>query len=162
MEENRIKVFRDGTYIMYDTGYIDSWRVNYCDSTKCNPPRDVDYFLQLKNFSLKYGADKMYSDFVIIYNMTKKDMQVEVLNKISQISNTYSAEDSLQIDKLFSILYSAMVSEENYPGTRLGRRIKRLGIYKMLFEDAEVHYAANFMRGMQWRDIAKLCDELGF
>lgn len=55
-----------------------------------------------------------------------------------------------------------MVSEENYPGTRLGRRIKRLGIYELLFSERNVQDSANFMRGMSWKDIDFLCKERGF
>ena len=56
----------------------------------------------------------------------------------------------------------AMIAEEQKKFTRLGKRIKRLGIYKLLIENRSVSESANFMRGMGWRDIATLCEERGF
>lgn len=55
-----------------------------------------------------------------------------------------------------------MIAEERKAGTRLGKRIKRLGIHMLLIENIPVREAANFMRGMGWRDIARLCEERGF
>ncbi len=54
------------------------------------------------------------------------------------------------------------IAEERKAGTRLGKRIKRLGIHMLLIENTPVQEAANFMRGMRWRDIARLCEERGF
>jgi hypothetical protein len=56
----------------------------------------------------------------------------------------------------------AMIAEEQKQYTKLGKRIKRLGIHMLLIEQLSVHEAANIMRGMGWRDIAVLCDERGF
>ena len=66
------------------------------------------------------------------------------------------------MEKILSILYMAMIAEEQKKYTRLGKRIKRLGIHKLLFEGASAREAANFMCGMGWRDIARLCEERGF
>ena len=52
------------------------------------------------------------------------------------------------IHTIFSILYMAMIAEERKAGTRLGKRIKRLGIHKLLIENIPVREAANFMRGI--------------
>jgi len=55
-----------------------------------------------------------------------------------------------------------MISEENKANTRLGKRIKRLGVHKLLIENQPVYEAANFMRGMDWRTIDRLCAERNF
>ena len=88
-------------------------------------------------------------------------MSQESLRRISIIAGSYG-EDALLVDVIFSILYMAMIAEEQKANTRLGKRIKRLGIYKLLIENRSVYEAANFMRGMGWREIAKLCEERGF
>ena len=93
--------------------------------------------------------------------MTEKEVNNEALNNISRISEKYG-DDAIQIDTIFSILYMAMIAEERKAGTKLGKRIKRLGIHKLLIEDKPVHDAANFMRGMNWREIDGLCRERGF
>ena len=55
-----------------------------------------------------------------------------------------------------------MVAEENYHGTKLGKRLKRLGIHQILIEGMEVHVAAHWSRGKPWREIAEECERRGF
>lgn len=93
---------------------------------------------------------------------TRKQVDPAVLQHITDIAGFYEPLDTLEVDILFSILYMAMIAEEQKTNTRLGRRIKRLGVYYLLFEGADIHQAANFMRGMGWRDIAALCEKRGF
>lgn len=157
-----IKKFNDGSYLEYDRGSFDDWCVylTKTDGTR-KPPRDTDYFQQLKELSNTYGKNRVYEDYVKVYELTGKSVEDNVLNKISKISNNYG-EDSLEVDIIFSILYMAMIAEENKAFTRLGKRIKRLGIYKLLIENNSVQQSANFMRGMGWREISDLCNERGF
>ena len=63
---------------------------------------------------------------------------------------------------MFTILYMAMIAEEKKEHTKLGKRIKRLGVHKLLVERVPVSEAANFMRGMGWREIDRMCREYGF
>ncbi len=158
----RIKTFFDGSFLEYDRGNFDDWCV-YLTKSNGNrrPPRDTDYFAQLLQLSQKYGVEKIYSDYVKVYELTGKQIQTVHLSSISAISKTYQ-EDALSVDIIFSILYMAMIAEEQKQYTRLGKRIKRLGIHMLLLEKKSVYEAANFMRGMGWRDIAALCNERGF
>ena len=55
-----------------------------------------------------------------------------------------------------------MISEEKVTYTKLGKRIKRLGVHLLLLENASVSYAANIMRGKKWYDIDADCKERGF
>ena len=158
----KIKDFLDGSYLEYDRGSFDDWCVYLTKSNGSRkPPRDVDYFQQLKDYAARYGEDTIYNDYVKVYDLTGTELEPSVLQEISNIASSYG-NDALEIDIIFSILYMAMIAEENKANTRLGKRIKRLGIYKLLIENCSVHNYANFMRGMGWRDIAALCDERGF
>ena len=96
-----------------------------------------------------------------MYDMTGKSVDDSVFDTITNVSSKYGT-NSLEVEKIFSILYMAMIAEEQKKYTRLGKRIKRLGIHKLLFEGADVREAANFMRGLGWRDISRLCEERGF
>ena len=157
-----IKTFSDGSFLEYDRGGFDDWCVyltNAAGSRK--PPRDTDYFTQLRALADNYGADKVYGDYIQVYNMTGKKVEESVLESISHIASDYAPND-IQVDTIFSILYMAMIAEERKAGTRLGKRIKRLGIHQLLIENKPVREAANFMRGMGWREIAHLCEERGF
>ena len=157
-----IKTFSDGSFLEYDRGKFDDWCVYFTNINGLRkPPSDTDYFAQLLQLSQKYGVEKIYSDYVKVYELTGKQVLDSSLNSISAISEAYK-EDALNVDIIFSILYMAMIAEEQKQFTRLGKRIKRLGIHMLLFERKSVHDAANFMRGMGWRDIAVLCDERGF
>ena len=157
-----IKRFPDGSFLEYDRGGFDDWCV-YLTSASGNrrPPRDTDYFTQLKELAERFGTEKVYSDYVKVYDLTGKQVDRDSLEKISILSKEYGAS-ATQVDTIFSILYMAMIAEERKAGTRLGKRIKRLGSHKLLIENIPVREAANFMRGMGWRDIARLCEERGF
>jgi dissimilatory sulfite reductase (desulfoviridin) alpha/beta subunit len=157
-----IKSFADGSFLEYDKGSFDEWCVYLTKPYReRRAPRDVEYFGQLKWLAGKYGVKKVYGDYVRVYEMTGKKVEKATLAGISQIAAAYG-EDALEADIIFTILYMAMIAEEQKEFTRLGKRIKRLGIYKLLIERKSIYEAANFMRGMGWREIAALCLERGF
>lgn len=157
-----IKRFNDGTFLEYDRGSFDDWCVYYTNKSGVRkPPRDTDYFQQLRDYSAQYGVEKVYGDYVRVYTLTGKEIDDAVLTGISTIAAEYGSSIR-QIDILFSILYMAMIAEERKKYTRLGKKIKRLGVYKLLIENKSISESANFMRGMGWRDIEALCKERGF
>lgn len=80
---------------------------------------------------------------------------------IEECSANYG-NDALEINILFTILYAGMVAEENKVNTKLGKRIKRLGMYQISLEDMSAQQAANYSRGMSWREIARECANRGF
>ena len=158
----KIKEFENGSYLEYDRGSFDGWCVylNNGRGTR-RQPRDVDYFQQLKDYAATYGVDRIYGDYIKVYEMTGNAVDNEVLGKISDIAVSYGA-DFVSIDIILSVLYMAMIAEENKKNTRLGKRIKRLGIHELLVEGKSVSDAANFMRGMGWREIDSICRGYGF
>jgi len=155
-----IKTFSDGSYLEYARGQFDGWCVYYISNSGRKPPHDVDYFKKIREYRETYGVEKVYGDFVYVYDRTSKTIDDGVLTSITELASTYN--DAIEADVLFTTLYMAMVAEENKRNTRLGKRIKRLGIYKVLIEDSPIYEAANIMRGMKWTDIDKLCKERGF
>ena len=157
-----IKTFKDGSFLEYAEGNFDNWCVYMVNPSKGfrQPPRDIHYFEFLRKQALIYGNERVYNDFVSIYNLTGKEVEPDVLRKIDEISESYG-EMALEFSKIFTILYMGMLAEENKEGTRLGKRIKRLGVHKLLLEGQTVNESANFMRGMNWRQIDALCKERG-
>lgn len=157
-----IKVFNNGSFLEYDRGSFDDWCVYFSKGDgKRKPPRDMDYFSQLKDLAKKYSSERIYNDYVRVYDLTGKEVEESALLKITEIASSYG-NDALDIDIIFSILYMAMIAEERKQYTRLGKRIKRLGIYKLLIEKSNIYEAANFMRGMNRKDIDELCKNRGF
>ena len=120
-----IKKFDNDFFLEYDRGKFDDWCVYLTNSAgQRYAPRDIDYFNQIKHFAKKYGKLK-------IYNLTKKTVEEANLSAITEIASSYG-EDATEIDIIFSILYMAMIAEERKENTRLGKRIKRLGIHMLL------------------------------
>ena len=158
-----IKQFSDGTYLEYAPGNFDNWCVYFVDFAKGvrQPPRDTHYFDFLLSNSAVYGSDKIYNDFVAIYENTGNEINQGTLSLIEKIASTYPGMQ-LEFEKIFTIMYMGMIAEEKKAFTRLGKRIKRLGVYKLMIENVGVDSAANFMRGMNWRQIDMLCRERGF
>ncbi len=157
-----IKSFGDGAFLEYDRGCFDEWCVYMTNSNgQRKAPRDADYFSELTNLASKHGTNKVYGDYATVYELTGKQIDQGVLATISSVASTYG-EDALEMDKILSILYMAMIAEERRAYTRLGKRIKRLGVHKLLIEGVSVQEAANFMRGMNWKEIDQICKEIGF
>ncbi len=158
-----IKVFNDASYIEYGKGKFDDWCVfEVRPNGYRRPPRDLDYFQTLKDLAQKYGANRVYHDFTKVYTWTDKTLSQRTLELITELSQEYDEEDVITVDKNFSIIYCGMIAEEQKENTKLGKRIKRLGIHVLLLENQAVGYAANFMRGKRYYQIDKDCRERGF
>ncbi|WP_022761919.1 DUF7004 family protein [Butyrivibrio sp. AD3002] len=158
-----VKEFSDGAFLEFDRGGFDNWCVYMTNSEGVRkPPFDRDYFAELKDLANKYGADKVYADFVSIFDVTTRNIEASVLEQITNIAQSYEAIDTLAVDKLYTTFYMAMTAEENYPNTKLGRRIKRLAAYEILYNNRPVADAVVFMKKMPWREIDALCRERGF
>ena len=143
-----IKHFADGSFLEYDRGGFDDWCVYLTDASgKRKPPRDIDYFAQLRSLAERFGTDKVYNDYVKVYELTGKQVSKADLDCISRLSEEYGASAN-QVDTIFFFFFMAMIAEQRKAGTRLGKRIKRLGIHKLLIENIPVREAANFMRGI--------------
>lgn len=160
-----IKKYDDGSYLEFDKGGFDDWCVYFVISDGSRTaPTDTGYFNQLKQYAAQYGAEKVYNDFVSVYSLTNKKVEQTTLDKITQIASLYNkkAGDALDMDIVFTILYMAMIAEENKQYTRLGKRIKRLGVHMVLAENVDVNKAATCMNGKRWHEIDKMCRERGF
>lgn len=162
---NVVKNFEDGSYLEYDRGGFDDWCVYLVKSDGSrNAPTDTGYFNQLKQFAAQYSADKVYKDFVSVYSLTGKKVEQAALDQITKIASSYNKKtgDALEMDIVFTILNMAMIAEENKQYTKLGKRIKRLGVHMVLVENVDVAKAATCMNGKKWKEIDEMCRERGF
>lgn len=152
-----IKEFSDGSLIEIGQGRFDDWCVYLTIPTNNkHAPRDYKYFKVLKALGARYGADKVYNDFLEIYNLTSSDISEEVLDKISKMSEYYEPY-CVKFDIVMTVIYLGMIAEENKAGTKLGKRIKRLGIHQVLKENLDPEIAANYSRGKGWKFIDYEC-----
>lgn len=157
-----IKEFKDGSFLEYDRGAFDNWCVYLKrPNTQRYAPKDYQYFKRLTEYSLEYPAEQIYDDFVTIYNATTKKTEEHVFDLIEELSKKYGDKATdIAID--FSIMYMGMVAEENKAYTKLGKRIKRLGVHQVLIEKIPYNIAANYSKNKNWKDIDKECIKRGF
>jgi hypothetical protein len=159
-----IKLFPDGSCLEYDKGNFDDWCI-YLVNPNTNQrvaPRDIHYFEAFQKLSKKYGNDKIYRDFVSIYDKTGANLDLDVLAFITQLAHNQYQPDAFQMDQLFTTVYAGMVAEENKKNAILKKRIKRLGMHQLLIEQVTPFIAANFSKGKKWRDLDAECKNRDF
>lgn len=157
-----IKTFSDGSKLFFDKGRFDNWCVYFQKNKQVkHAPKDVDYFKRLAYLARKYGSEKIYDDFLQIYELTTSQINDAVLEQIGKISQKYQ-ENTYEIDVIFTIIYAGMVAEENKENAVLKKRIKRLGIHQVLIDKIEPTVAATFSRGKKWPEINYICTQKGF
>ncbi len=161
MKMNRINLTNE-SYLYYDKGKFDNWCVYEVNKNGVKKaPKDIDYFNELYEYGKIINKNEIYNDFVKIYNMTTNILEQNVVEEIKNLSSKYGTFKN-DIFRVLSILYMAMISEENKKNAILGKRIKRLGVYYLLIKGETPAYCAHFMTGKQWQELDKLCLEGGF
>ncbi|MDR0547385.1 MAG: hypothetical protein LBG77_07370 [Dysgonamonadaceae bacterium] len=159
-----IKNLRNDRKVVFDSGRFDTWCVYVVELYGSrNSPRDNQYFADLQSMAQKYSDNKVYDDFVRIYDSTTASIKDDnVLSLIDEIVVTYNDEDKIIIEQWFSVIYGGMIAEENKEFTKLGKRVKRLGMYQVLIENMNPNVAANFSKGKTWQELDALMKGYGF
>ena len=166
-DERNFIHFSDGSRMFHAFGKKDAWCVYY-EAKKSKPKAmlDKEYFSVLKWMADTYGKDKVYSDFVLIYDATSERFDERVIELIKEKSNSYKGSE-IRAEKLFCILYMAMVSEYHYVSNRgepskLNKKVKRLAVHQILNEGYSVNDAAKFSYGKNPEKLNELCNQYGF
>ncbi len=120
----------------------------------------VEHVETLQNFAAKYSPERIYRDFVKIYDATESSVNPDTLDLIALTSEAY-ADDAADINYLFTIIYFAMLSEQHRKDTKLGKRIKRFAVYQALFDKVEVEEVTYFPPRKWWLIDAQ-CIQRGF
>lgn len=158
-----IKNLKNDRQVIFDTGNFDDWCVYVVESNGIKKaPYDVTYFGDLKNISEHYEEDKVYNDFVEIYNKTSKSIDQNILSLIDKLVSTYKEEHQVLIEQWFAVIYAGMIAEENKQYAILKKRIKRLGMHQTLKLGYEPKVAANFSKEKKWRDLDTIMKPYGF
>jgi hypothetical protein len=158
----KLNTFSNKGFIEFDSGSFDDWCVYV---TKPNgerfAPTDVQYFSRLQKLGKKHGHQKIYDDFVVIFNRTTKKPEQKVFKLIRDLSADYGS-DSLEIEIWFSVLYAGMIAEENKEKAILKKRIKRLGMHQVLIENTQPQIAATYSKGRKWKELDSVMKLKGF
>jgi len=157
-----VKKLKNNKQVIFDRGKFDDWCVHIVehDGSKFAPCDEV-YFSELQQISKHYPEGKVYNDFLKIYEKTDKAINPEVIDLIDSIVQTYKEEHRVKVEQWFTVIYAGMIAEENKKNTKLGKRIKHLGIYQVLVLHKEPAYAAKFSYHKKWRELDKLMRQYG-
>lgn len=151
--------------IIFERGRFDDFCVYVVKKgQKNNPPKDVDYFNFFKRLNSEHTELNVYDSFVKIYENTGKHIEEETLIIIDNIvsESDLDEKDKKQYEGYLVVIYMAMIAEENKANTRLGKRIKRLGMHNLLVENMSAEISANISKGKKWRELDSEMRERGF
>ena len=161
--ERLIKRISKDIEIVFDDGKFDHWCVYIKDKSGKNPPLDNEYFDFFIRLGKKYTNEKVYEDFVKIYNLVSNNVEKKVTDLIIDLAKKNYKEDiSKDVAINFTVVYAGMVAERNKRYTLLKERIKRLGMHQILVLKHSSGYAANFSKGKKAKDLDVICRGYGF
>jgi hypothetical protein len=81
---------------------------------------------------------------------------------IDEIVDTYAENDRIIMEQWLATLYGGMIAEERKTGFVLRKRMKRLGMYRLLILNMNPADAANASRGKKADEINLLMKSYGF
>lgn len=151
----------NGFVIYYYRGRIDNWCVYVLKSNNKGfrwTPKDKEYFKWLKIQGKRYGNDKVYDDFMRIYNVIDKDTSFQ---EVVRITREVNKEYNTKHHYWWIILALTLIAEENKENAPLGKRIKLLGVYNILKEGWKVSKVTKYMKGQRWYDLEDMLIERG-
>ena len=158
-----VKKLRKDRCVVFDKGGFDDWCVFVVEfNGMAMPPRDIEYFSELKQIATQYPEHKVYDDFVRIYNQTNHTISRDVLKLIDELTLTYQPKHQEKMELWLTVLYAGMIAEENKENAILKKRVKRLGMHQVLILNHAPESAANFSKGKKWRELDVVMKGLGF
>lgn len=155
-----VKNLKNNRKVVFDQGKFDNWCVYVVEQNGIKrAPFDSEYFTDLKILNDKYGDNKVYQDFLRIYDLTGKPIDNKVLILIEAITVTYQEDDQNTIEQWFTVIYAGMIAEENKANAILKKRIKHLGVHQTLIQGYTPQIAAKFSYGKKWRELDVIMKE---
>lgn len=158
-----VKQLQNNRSVIFDSGKFDDWCVYIVESNGSKKaPFDETYFNDLHQISQRYPNNKVYNDFVMIYERTTRTIDNDVLTLIDKIVATYNDEDKIIVEQWLAVIYAGMIAEENKENAILKKRVKRLGMHQVLIMNMPAREAAKFSFGKKWRELDAIMRPLGF
>lgn len=174
--ERMVHSYEDGSYYTYSDGNKDSWHLLFYDveNNECEL-YDKDYLKQIAELPVleNVSKDTVYRDFNVVCDLVQangdKGQGDPLPNEadfveIREIATKY--KDTLKVDKLLGFFYLSMISEWYYinrHGTRsiLKHRVKKLGVYQVLFLDMRPDDAANYSKNKSVSQLKTIMQRYG-
>jgi hypothetical protein len=154
MNVNKLYDFQDGSYLAFDQGNFDNFRVSFYtrEDKYINSPTDVELLTFLKSLN---DDELTWKRVTFLAKYIHEKTNITELNFLERITN-------LQEQKYYYYLAAAMIAEERKDFAILKKRVKLLGIHQVIIQDMQPREAANWSKGKRWRDIEKECIKHGF
>ena len=147
--------------IFFGKGRIDDWGAWMAVPTQegyyCALPSDKYYFGIVDSMVKIYGQYPVFLDFVRIFVLAGKTIDPKVVNEIRQMATRYSDNENWALNMMLHVYYG-MVAEENKENTKIGKQIKMLGLYDIIFNGKSVEDAACCNIGRDWGSIKAEAD----
>ena len=155
MEKREVSLEYSNSKVIFDKGRFDEWCVYVVTKEKRVAPKDIDYFIFFKELDEKYSHLNVYDAFLKVYENTNKAIEDTTLAIIKEIVDHSGLEevDKKRYEGYLVVLYLAMIAEENKAYTKLGKRIKRLGMHHHFFDGLSAQKAANYSCGKNWEEL---------
>lgn len=138
---------------MFDDGTFDGYCVYVADDYSKRAPKDYEYFRFFLELTEVYGNDKVYNDFLTIYDLTDKTINCSIRDVIDNIVSTYNEDVRDKVEENLTVIWGGMIAEENKENSYLGKRVKNLGMYQVLNGILSPEEAAEFSKGKPWREL---------
>ena len=147
------------TCIYFDKGKFDKYCVYINGRNKFRyAPTDDVYFNWIRILAKQYGNLQVWNDFCTIYDIVDTgETENEVLSIIKNIDLHYNDDTILW----WLIFYMTMLAECKKENTILKKRIKKLGVYNILFDEYSIDYIIKYKKGKNWRYLDNLMKERG-
>ena len=149
----------DNNYLFwFGEGNIDEWCV-YCvkPNNRTWFAYDHEYLSWIRKMGKFHGEEKVYTSFCKIFDNVSYDYN---MNDGYQIVHEVSKEYN-NTDHFWAWFWMTMIAEERKENAILGKRIKRLGVYNILFDKYKLKHIVKYMVGMKWYDLEDLMIERG-
>lgn len=161
-------------YMFFDKGDFDDWCIFLktqkatLQNSMCIPmksghgPKDYKIFKVLEAVAGEHGRERVYNDYVKIYDKTTDTVNPEVLTLIKDLAYKYHDPDTVEV--LYCFLYTCMIAEFHKARSKLNKRIKRLAVHQLLIEGQSIIYVTNFSKKRRanfnkWRGSRSLNEE---
>jgi hypothetical protein len=149
---------RNGCLVEFGQGSFDDWCVYLTrPGSRKYAPRDPEYFEFLRRCALTHSTENVYRAFLAVFAVASRTPNPKAITIIQTESLAFAAESD-EMEVWLSVMWGGMIAEENKAFSRLGKRIKHLGVHQVLVQGLPVLEAANWSRGKKWRDIAGECE----
>lgn len=155
-----LREYSEGIKVCFNNGMFDSYMV----TVNGYPIRDSEFLELFKSYDL---PELVWSAILeISAQINKNDTNLSTFQTPTvnlQITHRI-AQGRLKVSEpiLFDTYAACLIAEEQKQGTKLGKRIKLLAAYQVLFEDYTPEKAARFSTGKGWKDLDNLCKEREF